>query len=231
MRRWRIRYLRTRAWLERLPWLLITAVALMAGTVVLLTRFEELPWFIGMRGNLLGEVVGGVVFLLLTLHLGRKVEGIIIRRARLDEQREIMQRFIEFLESEAHYNVCFPALATKNQPHGLIYRLEPARHLGKAAKRETEIYTLYVVRVARPAYEDVLTPEQLADYERSPIRKGGLYFCDFFNGEWHMGPSTSRREWLELQLFGKQGEMELSVTAEEFYAELTRGPATPSSCR
>ena len=42
------------------------------------------------------------------------------------------------------------------------------------------------------------------------------------NGEWHMGPSTARRAWLEFHLFGKQGEMERSVTAEEFFAAATR---------
>ena len=36
-------------------------------------------------------------------------------------------------------------------------------------------------------YEDILEPEQLADYERSPIRIGGLYFFRFCNREWHMG--------------------------------------------
>ncbi|WP_279426413.1 hypothetical protein [Anaeromyxobacter terrae] len=42
-----------------------------------------------------------------------------------------MDRFIQFLESEGYYNVFFPSLATKAQPLGLEYRLEPVRHKGK----------------------------------------------------------------------------------------------------
>ncbi len=215
-------YLTKRLWLARRSWPLIGALVLVAAMVAFVFVFEEPPWLSGIKGNLTGEVVGGVLFLLLGFHFGKKVESIILRRADLDEQRERMNRFIRFLESERHYNVCFPALATEANSHGLVYRLEPARHEGKAVKRETEIDTLFVVRVARPAYEDVLEPEQSADYKRSPIKIGGFYFCDFYNGEWHMGPSTARREWLEFHLFGKQGEMEHSVTAEKFYAAVTK---------
>lgn len=223
LRRWRMRYLTFRLWFARRSWSLIAALALLVGMVALVIVFEEPRWLSGMKGNVAATVVGGVVFLLLGLHFGRKVEGIILRRAQIDEQRETMNRFIRFLESEHHYNVCFPTLATEASPHGLVYRLEPVRHEGKAVKRETEIVRLFVVKVACPAYEDVLEPEQRADFERSPIKIGGLYFCDFYNGNWHLGPSTSRKDWLEFHLFGKHGDMEHSVTAEDYFASVTTG--------
>jgi hypothetical protein len=216
-------YLTMRLWMARRSWALIGALGLLAAMVAFVVVFEEPQWLSGMKGNVAATVVGGVVFLLLGLHFSRKVEGIILRRAEIDDQRDRMNRFIRFLESELHYNVCFPGLASEANREGLVYRLEPVRHEGKAVKRETEIDTLYLVKVARPAYEEVLEPEQRADYERSPVKIGARYFCDFYNAEWHLGASTARREWLEFHLFGKEGEMEHSVTAEEFCAAVTKG--------
>ncbi|GAO01952.1 hypothetical protein [Anaeromyxobacter sp. PSR-1] len=222
MRLWRRLYLDVRLWAERRSWSLISAVALLGTMLAFVFLVDEHPWLTGMRGNLIGEVAGGVIFLLVGFHFGRKVEDTILRRAEMDHHLERMNRFITFLESEGHYDVIFPSLATKREPYGLIYRVEPVRLGGKALKRTTEIETSYLLMVARPAYEEILSPEQLADYERSPITIGRRYFCRFFNGAWHMGLSTYPGDWHEFHMFGKQGEFEDSVTAEEFYAEAAR---------
>ncbi|ACL64644.1 hypothetical protein A2cp1_1300 [Anaeromyxobacter dehalogenans 2CP-1] len=220
MRLWRRLYLDVRLWAARRSWSLIAAVVLLIGSIAFVWFHEE-P-LVGMRGNLIAEILGGVVFLLLALHFGRRVEGIILRRAQIDEERELMDRFIRFLEHEGHYEVSFPGLATEAQPWGLVYRLEPVRHEGRAVKRETELETAYLVMVARSACdEDVLEPERAADYERSPIKIGRRYFCRFFNGHWHMSPETLGRKW-QFHLFGKHGGIEHSISAEEFYAEATR---------
>ena len=225
---WRSNYWSVKIWVLRRSWFLIIGLlllAVMVASVLLFSVVDEPSLLSGFRGNLVGEILGGVVFLLFGVHLGRKVERIIVERAEHEDRMRRMDRFIRFLEQERHYNVCFPELHSDVHPTGLVYRLEPVRPRGTALKRETEIDTSYVVRVVGPAYQEALEPEQLAEYERSQI-KPGLYFCRFYNGEWHMGTRSFGRDWLEFHLYGKQGEMELSVTAQEFYSEAVRERAS-----
>ncbi|WP_242343671.1 hypothetical protein [Anaeromyxobacter terrae] len=54
-------------------------MALLAAMLAFVILFNEPSWLTGL--NLLGEVVGGLLFLLIGAHLGRRVETIILRRA------------------------------------------------------------------------------------------------------------------------------------------------------
>jgi hypothetical protein len=189
------------------------------------------PLFEGYGGNLTGEIVGGVLFLLLALFLDARTEANIehIRdvttrseerldeRERLLRQERVIFQFEQFLRRESYHDVMFTGLKPSPESFGLEYTIEPVRDgsTGEPRKYETEMTTLYVVKVRGPAHWDVLDEKQRKEYETSPIRDGEYYFCQFFNGSWHMSTGDLDDAYA-FYLSGKVGPVQYGMHANEF---------------
>lgn len=192
------------------------------------------PFIEGVGGNVAAGIVGSLLFLLLTFYLdarsgeqiNRIVEAtsasqeILRRRERQVENERTILRFEEFLRKETYHNVRFPEIKPSPDSLGPEYVIEPVRDekTGQPRKYETEIETLWVVKVVEPAYWNVLTPEQRAEYDSSPIREGNYYFCQFFNDSWHMSRGTVVDEPLRFHLSGKVGPGTWGENANAFMA-------------
>jgi hypothetical protein len=178
-------------------------------------------------------IVGSLLFLLLTSYLdarsGEQInrivdatvesQEILSRRERqIDNERTIL-RFEEFLRRETYHSVRFPTIKPSPDSLGLEYVIEPVRdESGQPRKHETEMETLWVVKVVGPAYWEVLTPEQRCEYDPSPIREGSYYFCQFFNDSWHMSRGTAMDEPYLFYLSSKVGPCTNGESANAFMA-------------
>lgn len=202
------------------------------------------PLIDGLGGNVTAGIVGSLLFLLLTFYLdarsGEQIdriakatvasEEILRERERQMESEQDILRFEEFLRKESYHNVCFPNIKPNPDSVGLEYRIEPVRdEKGHPRKYETEMETLWVIRVVEPAHWDVLNPKQRAEYDSSPIREGEFYFCRFFSGSWHLSRGVVMGDPEPFYLSTKTGPAYWAENANAFmsrfedrFKELTR---------
>jgi hypothetical protein len=184
----------------------------------------------GFSGNLLGEILGGFLFLLLALHLDshtdRKIDE--IQRASIENERILKQRqelldierkiqqFDQFMATESYHNIRFPDLKPTPDDLGLEYTIEPVRDTdGKPKRLVREMSNYYVVRLRFIRDdEDDMNPERLAKYENSPIRENEYCFCAFFNGEWHLGQDSFPMH--KFYLSSKIGPVENGISPNQF---------------
>ncbi|MBL7554651.1 MAG: hypothetical protein JNM24_02430 [Bdellovibrionaceae bacterium] len=108
------------------------------------------------------------------LDLVSKSEAVLTKREEMLEQDRKIFEFERFLKKEAYHNVRFPNLKPNNNSLGLEYTIKPVREMGtnESIKLETEMWSAYVVFVEEPAHIEVLSEEQLKDYDGSPIKSG-----------------------------------------------------------
>lgn len=173
------------------------------------TNGNDPAWIAGFRGNILAGLLGSVMFLLLGLFLDDEVGELTKKTSKLteetkklseethnlveadarrqDTQRRI-DRFHRFFHNESYHDVTFEDLKRPHHPLGLVYTICPLKdEKGQPRIYRTEMQELYIVRVQKIAFEEVLEPEALAEYDGSPIRVGAAYFCEYVNDAWHMG--------------------------------------------
>ena len=134
---------------------------------------------------------------------------------RLERLR--IAEFEHFVRDETYHDVCFPDLRTDRNLSGLVYTISPVRdEHGQPKRRKSEMNSFYLITLDRPAREKVLSPEQLQDYSDAPLHTGESYFCDFYNGSWHMGQDSVGLEWHRFYMAGKIGPAEYSESANSF---------------
>lgn len=189
----------------------------------------EPAWMQGFKGNLFGEILGGVAFVILGLHLGQRLDKLVEKdiedRKHAERVRRLEEQFDHFLRYEAWHDARFPSLVTPAHPIGLDYTIEPVRdESGEPRVHRTEMHTSYLVRVREPAQRAFSDALHLADYEAAPIHCGEYYLARFYNGSWHMGQSSVGDDWLPCYLSGKLGHAEFGFYANSLLDGLLAAP-------
>lgn len=130
-------------------------------------------------------------------------------------QREAVRRFEDFMAHESHHDIRFPELKSESNPLGLEYTIQPVLDAtGSPLSNKNEMTNRWVIKIAGPAQEDVISPEDLKEYENSPIHDNEYYYCEFYNGSWHLSSDgwTSHSFYLS----GKVGQVEHMESANSF---------------
>lgn len=182
------------------------------------------PFVQGFGGNIVSGIFTGILFVPLSIYLGGKVEQLITsihsateQRERLLESERIQRGFERFMNEESYHDIRFPNLRPNSDSLGLEYTISPVRdpQTGKPLKHETEMEELFVVKIEGPAHISVMTDEQKAEYDDSPIRDGEYAFCQFYNDSWHLGHSTPHVKHA-FYLSGKVGQVQIGQSANSF---------------
>lgn len=196
------------------------------------------PYTRDFNGNIAGEIIGGVLFLFLALHLQKEsderlrqvddrllkvdssietMEKIVIEREEMLRREKEIFRFKQFLENEAYHNIRFPDLVFSEGSLGLEYTIEPCRSdLNHPLVRSSEFENLYLIKIRDIAFRNVMNKEDFIEYESSPIHLGEYYFCSYYNGSWHMSLESGAAKDYKFYLSGKSGEGEYGTSANEF---------------
>ena len=225
---------------------ILANIAALSGVYWLSSNNDNLPTWIkplvdGFGGNLTSGIVGSFLFLFLALYLDaqteekidhiRKVaaksEELISKRESLLESERLILQFEQFMKKESYHDVRLPDLKPTSESLGLEYTIMPVRDpkTGEPVKRETEMDTMYVVKVKGPAHWEVLDAKARKEYENSPIRDDEFYFCRFFNDSWHMSTeSVMLPQPHRFYLSGKVGPVQFGQSANEFMESFTESP-------
>jgi hypothetical protein len=73
----------------------------------------------------------------------------------------------------------------------------------------------WVVEVVGPSHESIRDAESLKEYAFSPIRDGEFYYCEFYNGTWHLDDGTGFKSCV-FYLSGKVGPVEHHESANDY---------------
>ncbi|WPB81837.1 ATP-binding protein [Archangium violaceum] len=135
------------------------------------------------------------------------------------KQKSRIRQFEEFMESGTYYDICLPDLASDDAPLGLHYAIRPARDgHGQPLRFEDDMSDRWVVEVIGPSHASVLSDEDMKRYDASPICEGEYYYCEFYNGSWHIstgGVEDARRFYMS----GMVGQPRWLQTANKFAAQ------------
>ncbi len=182
------------------------------------------------QGNLTAGWIANICFLLLAIKLDQATSSKIDRIQILAEKNEdiLKQResilteerkrseFEKFMRIENYHNALFPKICSPNHPFGLEYTIRPIRDSSSTPKsKSTEMSSYYLIEILKPADEEVLKEDQFYEYETSPIKEQCYYYCNFFNGSWHMS-EDGVLNWHEFYLSSKVGPSEFVISANEF---------------
>ena len=153
--------------------------------------------------------------------LVKESELVLSKREKLLESDMKIHHFEQFLRKESYHDIRFPNLKHHEDSLGLEYTIRPIRDekTGEPLKYETEMNTLYVVKVDGPAHASFMKSDRLKEYEESPIRDGEYAFCKFYNNAWHLGYETFPQPY-EFYLSGKVGQVEYGQSANQFMQSL-----------
>jgi hypothetical protein len=176
--------------------------------------------FKGFGGNLIAEIIGGLLFLVLAFYVERatkkkidhiadvtrKSEETLRKREKELRREQLYNYFLDILKRHSYYSIRLPKLC-KDGDLGLEYRIEPCRdNDGEPIKRESENFTWHLIRVTNYACASVIGKEQVDKYKDSPIRLGEHYYCEFADASWRL--SRNGLEWEEFYPSGKVGPCE-----------------------
>ncbi len=192
------------------------------------TPFKNYPLFRGFGGNLTSGVIGGILFLFLALFLDAQTEEkidhikdvttksekiISEREQKIQEERDILH-FDNFMKNESYHNITLPDL------NGISYAIKPVRdaQTREPIMRTSEMGSSYIILVEHPAYLTVMSPVDLLEYDSSPIKDNCYYFCQFYNGSWHLSESNIGDRGYKFYLSSKGGHIEYGHAANEFMA-------------
>ncbi|GEN11697.1 hypothetical protein MFU01_67340 [Myxococcus fulvus] len=132
------------------------------------------------------------------------------------EAKSRIRRFEEFMAHESHYDVRFPELGAGAGRLGLEYTIRPVRDAqGVPLQTSGEMRGRWLVYVVGPAQEHVRSDVDLARYDDSPIRDGEYYYCEFYNGSWHMSDGGMVKSY-SFYMSGRVGAAEWLERANEF---------------
>ena len=218
--------------LKRYIYLLLFFVAIglvLTGAIIISQYQASIPTFAkpfidGFGGNLTSGIVGGLIFLPLAFFLEAQNEQNIEfvaettrkRNREIESERKILH-FEEFMNRQGYHNVRYPDLK-ENEFFGLEYLIRPVRdqQTGEPRKKVSEMESMFLVKVERPAHLEVSKSERKLIYETSPIRDDEFYYCRFFNDDWHMTTGDGDDPWYRFYLSSKVGPVEYGITANDF---------------
>ncbi|MFE8601215.1 hypothetical protein [Archangium violaceum] len=107
-------------------------------------------------------------------------------------------------------------MASDDSPLGLHYAIRPVRDSqGQPLRDVGEMRSRWVIEVIGPAHENILSDKKLKKYEVTPIRDGEYYYCEFYNGSWHMSDGGIGKAYA-FYLSGRVGQAEWLQNANDF---------------
>lgn len=136
------------------------------------------------------------------------------------KQMSRMRQFEEFMANGSYYDICLPDLKSDAAPIGLHYTIRPARNEhGQPFRVKDDMSDRWLVEVLGPAHANVMSDEELKRYDASPICDGEYYYCEFYNGYWHMSnggvPGVVQRFYMS----GMVGQVRWLQSANTFAAQ------------
>jgi hypothetical protein len=162
--------------------------------------------FNGPAGNILSEFLGGVVFLLVGIHLQRTTEKKIddlYEDLRMDQDKEEYNRMITFLKSGDTYNFFTPD-HSKNNGSPFVYTLKGVLdEKGNAIAMENEMVTERVIYVEDIAYRSVLEEDDHNEYIYGPLKVGEAYYTRYSGLGWYL--QTTWGKQVRIEWAGKSG--------------------------
>jgi len=221
--------------LNKYPWKWLLAsycwLSILIGGCLYLTKYPpEANGFLDIltknfNGNMFAGILTSIYFVFLGLHLNSQndnnlenIRQIIERWKRERDSERIYQRFLDFLKDETYHDVRFPEIKSTAECIGLSYTIEPVREVktGKLVVKKSEMKTHYLIKVL-PLDQSIRDwPEQIIKYQNSPIREDEYYFCEFYNGSWHMSSDDIGSPVYKFNLSGKVGPVESSYNANVY---------------
>lgn len=220
---------------KHIPIALLLFAALLVGVAGLLwhnwcSSGQTLLFFLtnGDGANLASEIFGGLLFLLLSLHLSRSTEEKVDRIDRISRERDRQLKqerdifhFEQFLKNESHHDIRFPDIVPANDPDGwgLEYTIYPVRDENRVPiSKNVDGQEHYIVKIKGPAQVEIFDEEDLARYINSPIKDGSYYYCTFVNDSWHLSEDDVRLMY-PFYLSGKVGHVRYGQSANEQMAQ------------
>lgn len=172
--------------------------------------------FEGNAGNILSEILGGVVFLLVGIHLQGTTENkidLLYERLKRDQDKENYQRMIDFLESGDTYDFFTPDINTANGSY-YVYSLKGILGPdGKPIFYNHEFFPQHIISVYDIAHRSVLKEEDLNEYIYGPLRVGEAYYVRHSASGWYVEDSMGKH--IRIQWFGKNGGVFSRPTANQ----------------